>query len=269
MSRSNKGGSGSTSPIKRYVNYSGSTGKFNYWDKEKGEKGEKVHVDTLDFTVLDIKGSISGFNESLGARISSNMVTSTAKEPLKVVCYVNGKGLVQSEGFYKEIKDEVKGYGGKFTTNVLALGNVGNGEELLSIQLSGGALGNWIDYGKELEGGDVYAHRIALKRGILSKRVKGNSVPVTKKEETDLEAAFKENPRHRGPIWFYTVAIDSSDLTEEQEKEADIQDTKLQEFFNSKVETSLEAPSEEVTTAAKIAEADDSDDDEGPDDLPF
>ena len=45
--------------------------------------------------------------------------------------------------------------------------------------------------------------------------------------------------------------------------------TKLQEFFNSKVETSLEAPSEEVTTAAKIAEADDSDDDEGPDDLPF
>lgn len=262
MSRSNKKGSSSASPIQRYINYSGSTGKFNYWDKDRGDKGEKVEFATFDITVLDIKASITGFNENLGARISSNLVTSTGKEPLKVVCFSNGKVLTQSEGLYTEIKDEIKAYGGKFTTNVLALGDVGNGEELINVQLSGGALGNWIDFGKNIEGGDVYDYRVTLKQGVLSKREKGQSVPVTKKEEDELEAAFKKNPRHRGPIWFYTVAFDSSDLTDEQEKEADVQDKKLQDFFGSKVE---------ATTTAKATDdlqTDDSEDDVE-DDLPF
>ena len=258
MSRSNKGSSSSASPIKRYISYSGSTGKFNYWDKDKEER---VDLDTLDIVVLDVKASISGFNESLGARISSNMVTSIGKEPFKVICFSNGKALVQSEGLYKDIKDEIRGYGGKFTTNVLAVADVGYGSEVVNVQLSGGALGNWIDFGKDLEGGDIYDHQITFKQGILSKREKGKSVPVTKKEEDKLEAEFKKNPRFRAPIWFYTVAFDTSGLTEEQGEEADVQDKVLQKFFASKLESTKAAPE-----LVAEPEADDSDDNE---DLPF
>ena len=187
MSRTKKRG-GASSPIKKYISFSGSTGIFKYWDKDKKEN---VELESIDVIVLDTRASVTGFNEGLGVGVSSNMVSNTTKETLKVVSFANGKPNVLAEGLYQDIKSGLSAYGGKFTTNLICLADVGDGTEIVNIQLTGVALGSWIEFAAEHPNDAFYDYFITIGRGKLSKREKGKNVEVTKKEEAALDATDK------------------------------------------------------------------------------
>lgn len=264
MSRTKKRGGGS-SPIKRFVRYSGGTGSFSYYDKATEET---VELDTLDVIVLDVRSSITGFYEEKKASISSNMVLDTKKEPFKVIAFANKKPIEIAEGLYATIKPEVAKVGGKFTSNIIGLVDFGDGWEVTNIQLSGVALNSWIEFTTEHDNNSYYDYLITFKKGLLSKRDNGKNVPVTQKEEEALDAKLKKNPRAPKPVWFYTVGFDIEDLTDEQIELAEEEDTKLQEYF----EGVSSAPTKEggkETSTEKVTDAPEPSDDEEEDDLPF
>lgn len=256
MSRTQKRG-GSSSPIKKYVSFSGATGLFSYYDKKKEEK---VELESLRFTVLDTRASITGYNESSGSGISSNMVLNTTREELKVITFNNKKPQTIAEGLYADIKGDIKEAGGKFTTNILCLADVGDGVELINLQLAGASLNGWIDFAAEHPNDAYYDLAITVSKGSLSKREKGSTTAVTEKEEKALDAKLKKNPRAPRPVWFYVLSFDSEELTEDEAELATEEDIKLQSYFEGVT----------VKAKAEIATDDEPDvEEEGSDDVPF
>lgn len=265
MSRSNPRAGGG-SPIKKYLTFSGGTGTVNYFDKNLGEKGEKVELEKVSFTVLDVRSSISGYEESTSSSFSSNLIVDSGKEELRVVKFKKGKSQDVVKGLYKDIKEKLKGTGAKFTTNIIALADVGDGEEIVNIQINGAALNNWIEFTTEHSNNQYYDYKITISKGVLSKREEGKSVPVTEKEEKELDAKLKKNPRSPRPVWFYTAQIDFEDLTPEEIEKALEEDKKVQDYFNSLSSNSTTTGKTGNVTSAPEPNSGDDDED---DDLPF
>lgn len=255
MSRSNPRQS-TGNPIKKYVTFSGGTGTCSYYDKEKAEK---VELDSLDFIILDVRSSITGFDSDESASYSSNMVKDISKESIKVSQFKNKQSKVIFEGSYADFK-EMKVKGAKFTSNVLALVDFGNGNEITDILLSGSALNNWIELQSKNPNNALYDFKITLSQGALSKRLEGETVPVTEKEEKDLDAKLKKNPRAPRPVWFYQAKFDLTPLTEEEIAEATESDKELQKYLGTT------APSEKPINEP---ESPFSEEQEGDDDMPF
>lgn len=227
MSRTKKRG-GTKSPIKKYVSFGGRTGLFSYYDKDKKEN---VEFESLDIILLDVKSSVTGYIESLGANMSSNLINNSKTEPFKVIAFSKGKVHNIEEGLWADIKPKI-GAAGKFTANILALSDLGNGLELVNVQLSGIGLTSWIGLKEKYPNDQLDDYKITIKRGVLSKREGGKVVPVTKKEEDELIAKIKKNPRTPQPVWFYTVEFDVVDLTEEETDLAIAADEELQAYFD-------------------------------------
>lgn len=260
MSRTQRRG-GTKSPIKRYLSFSGNTGLFSYYDKDKKES---VEVEELSIIVLDVRGSITGYNSGAKASISSNMIANIGNDVLTVQSWKDGKRQLIAEGLYSDIKSTVKDAGGKFTTNVIALADVGdgNGEQIVNIQFTGSALNGWIEFVKGLEQDGEYDARITISKGALSKVDGDEFVPVTAKEEKDLMAKLKKNPRAKQPIWFYVLAFATADLTEEEVEKAVAQDESLQKYFGAS-KPAAETTSSDDQDAPEDEEADEKED------LPF
>jgi hypothetical protein len=128
-------------PCKKFIDYSGDTGLFSYYNKET-KKDVEVQM-PLYFIVLDELFTISGFHEPSKSWLYSNEVSSI-KETLKVKCW--GKGNVNIIGLYNDIKDSVKAVGGKYTKSVYAiLINSDRSVELVNFKFHGSALNGWID----------------------------------------------------------------------------------------------------------------------------
>lgn len=261
MSRTNRR-SGSKSPIGRYLSFSGSTGLFSFYDKDAKDN---VELDSLSLIVLDVRASITGYNSGAKASISSNMVENIGSDVLTVQMWKDGKRQLIAEGVYKDIKSTVKDAGGKFTTNVIALADVGDGrgEQIVNLQLTGSSLNGWIEFVKGLDAGGEYDNAITITKGALSK-VDGDAlVPVTKKEEDALMAKLKKNPRAKQPIWFYVLAFETTELTEEEADRATEQDGTLQAYFGASAPTTKETTDSADQDAPEDVEEDDKDD------LPF
>lgn len=277
MSRTRKR-AGAQSPIKKYVSFSGSTGMLSYWDKAKEEN---VEFPSLDIIVLDVRSSITGFDESRQGSIVSNMVLDTKTEEMKVVSFAKGKPQNIAQGLYADIKSDVKDAGGKFTSNVLCLAKFDGEWELTNVQLSGAALNSWIEFVKEHPSDGYYDYVITLSKGDLCKRGKKGNVKVTPKEEKALDAKLAKNPRAPRPVWFYVVAIDYEELTEEEADLAVEQDELLQSYFDeasdkkSEDEDGAEEPRESSTVTSPeparrvVEEGDEEEDEDFEDDLPF
>lgn len=261
MSRTRKRG-GASSPVKKYITFSGSTGTFKYWDKEKKDN---VELSELEVIVLDTRASVTGFNEGLGAGVSSNLVADTTKEELKVVSYTNGKPVTLAEGVYQDIKASLSSFGGKFTQNVICLADVGDGVEIVNLQLSGVALGSWIEFAASHPNDAYYDYKITISKGALSVRSKGETVPVTPEQEAALDAKLKKNPRAKQPIWFYVLDFNIEDLTEEESELAVQEDDKLQVYFEAVTGITKETSD----TPSPEPSAPEDDEEEEKDDLPF
>lgn len=134
-----------TNPSKKFIEWSSDNACFTYFDKDKGEKGEKVLLPMpIYFIVLDELSTISGFCEKHSTNIFANEVRSTVKEPLLVRTFKGGERL---QGLYNDIKSEAKELGGKYTKSVYAMLLTGKGQEpeLVNIKLRGAAVTAWIE----------------------------------------------------------------------------------------------------------------------------
>lgn len=263
MSRTKPRG-GASSPIKRYLSFSGATGEFSFYDKDKKER---VELDELTIVVLDVRSSVTGYNSTSKAQITSNMVAETGKETIKVVSWKDGKSTDIAEGLYKDIKAVAKEAGGKFTANIICLADVGFGQEICNLQFTGSSLNGWINFLSTLDRDGEYDNQITITRGALSKLDGKEILPVTEKEEKALDAKLKKNPRAPRPIWFYVLAFETTPLTDEQAEQADEADAKVQKFFGVPAAPAPEASSDDVDSPEPTAPEDEEESEK--DDLPF
>lgn len=235
MSRTVKSEGRKISPIKKYYQYNGSTGVISHYEKETKEN---VPVESLEFTLLDLRVSVTGFHKTHLVQISSNLICAAEilTEPLKVVYYQNKGAVTIAEGLYRDIKAEVSAVDGRYTMNIICL--VGTGVEICNLQLKGASLGSWINLFNTLGQEEVYSKVFQVKRGILSQKSKdGGIIPVTKEEEVDLMKKLELNPRAKQPIWFYLLDFKHVGLTPQQIVIAKAKDVEVQKFFSAVKET--------------------------------
>lgn len=167
MSRTsgNSNGNKIKSPVKYYVRYGAEKGQFEYWDGEKA-----VHFDELEMVLMDDRKCITGYNEKKKARISSNRVQATSKEPLRIRC----GDEVLLEGMYNDIKEKIAVAGGKFTQELFVLAKI-NGEFVpASVSFAGVANGCWIDF-LDQSGGKYALYRSMVKAVRGEHQKKGRS----------------------------------------------------------------------------------------------
>ena len=268
MSRTKKR-SGSKSPVKRYLSFSGGKGKIKFYDKDHDSSDEKgnVYLDSVDLIVLDIKASVSGYNEGTSSGISSNYLDpySTGKEEFVIKTKRDGKYGEVLRGIWKD--------GAKYTTNIFALADLGDGLEMVKLELNGSGLTPWIDYTKTLENSEeVYDKVITVSKGDLCARKKGKTVKVSDAEYKKVMAALKKDPMAERPVWFYAPSISDSDLTEEQADLAIEADEVLQKYFDSSGNNKgqeVEEEDETVPVAPKKLVPAEGTEEEDDDDLPF
>jgi len=159
MSRTNPNQTGLPNPAKRFIEWKGSAGKFQYYDKEN-----KVHVDLPDnftFILLDELNCIKGYNENLKTGLYSNEVRNLAQQKLFVKYF---KGDTIAEGFYKEIKDKVtsNSVGGKFSKSVYIAFKDEDGKlQIGNIQFMGSGVDGWFEFTAKHKN-DMYAGAVQL-----------------------------------------------------------------------------------------------------------
>jgi len=149
-------------PAVHFIEWSGSKGKFYYYDKElpnvKGDKGGNVYFDTPLYIVpLDELATIVGFNEKANTGIYSNEVKLTGSQVLTVKTH---KGDVLGKGLYADIKDAIKNQGAKYAKSIYAVlitpGAKGEKPELkvVNIRFYGSSM-KWIEAKVDVDSGRV------------------------------------------------------------------------------------------------------------------
>jgi len=228
MSRSNPR-TGTGNPIRKYVSYGAGAGTSSYYDKEKAEK---VELESIDFIVLDVLSSITGYDSGTSSAFSSNMVKDIQKESLKVIKTNSGNKSEIFNGLYADFKKK-KVAGAKFTANVLSLVDFGNGNEVTNVQISGAALNDWIELVKANPNNAIYDFKITMEKGVLCKTVENKIVEVTKEEEDKLDAVLAKNPRAPRPVWFYSAKLTTTPLTEVELTAAMEADKQIQAYIGT------------------------------------
>jgi hypothetical protein len=186
VSRSNPH-EGAKNPAGRWFEWNGERGLFTYYDKATKTKADA----SLPFTflLLDQLGAVRGWHEASKSRIYSNEVRDTRQDVFLVKAF---KGGTLGEGLYKDIKNDIKTEGGRFTSVCYIAFK--SGEELFigAIEFQGAALREWMEFTKAHRG-DLYKGAIKIsnytegKKGRIVFRVpQFEMVPVS--EETNNQA---------------------------------------------------------------------------------
>lgn len=129
-------------PVTKWIEFKGSTGKFQYWDKAT-ETNIELPLNKIGFIVLDELNTISGYHSSAESGIYSNEISDLSHETLTVKVF---KTNIQITGLYKDIKDNIKAIGGKFTKSVYAALITGKDSlELVNFKMSGSGFAGWLD----------------------------------------------------------------------------------------------------------------------------
>jgi len=197
MSRTKKR-EGSQNPAgNKFFSLSGTTGKFGYYDKER--EGTIPLEYPIKLIVLDVLSTIKGYHSGKGAGIFSNEIHNQSIEVLKVRVFNNGE---LATGLYADIKDKVKGVGGKFANSVYAMMIIDSEPTLVNFQFYGASLSPFIDFQKE---NDIYK----------------NSVNIT-----------GSTPAKKGATNYFIPIFESGGITEEESKVADLMDIELQKYVD-------------------------------------
>ena len=140
MSRSNPTETLSN-PSTKFIDWSGSEGKFKYYDKEKKEN---VFIELpFIFIPLDILSTCKGYNDQEKVGYYSNEVRSTKKEPFTV----RTKNGIVMTGLYEQVKEKLAPKGLKYVQSVyVAIKEEGKGLVIANLQLTGSALGPFINF---------------------------------------------------------------------------------------------------------------------------
>lgn len=129
-----------TNPCKKFIEFKGGTGIFQYWDKESEKNIELEYP--IQFIVLDELSTIKGYNKTTNSGVYSNEVRSIKNQTLHVKTF---KGNLELHGKYSDIKADILGMGGKYCKSVYAALLNRNELELTCFQLTGISNKAWID----------------------------------------------------------------------------------------------------------------------------
>lgn len=151
MSRSNPTAE-NPHPCKLWLEWKGGPGHLSYWDKNKGENGERVAMDVkakpFRCIVLDRTATVRGYSKAHKSGLHSNEVRDTRTDALTVKFH-SDKQVVAS-GLWADIKDVVtsKRVGGGFGINLYIAYKEGSELKTGAFQISGCALGPWFEFEK-------------------------------------------------------------------------------------------------------------------------
>ena len=237
MSRTSRA-TGSSSPIKRYVDFKPGPGVFRYYDKEASKN---VDIPSMDIIILDVLASVTGWYEgdSGGTQISSNMVKNISNDVLTVRANKNknfSKPITLHEGIYD--KAAIKMFDGKYTTNIICLADFddGEGRVMTRIQLSGYSVKTWTDYVSDNPYEAYLEHEINMVKGKQQKK---------------------------GSTKFHGLVFKNNELSAELGEIADKADAEFQEYFEgSPISESLTETSTEQSDNPPLVVEDE-------DDIPF
>lgn len=141
MSRSNPT-ENAVSPCSKYIEWSGSEGKFKYYNKEKKEN---VFIELpFYFLPLDQLSTVKGYDEKAGLGFYSNEIRNTKTDVLTVR---NKNGVVMS-GLYEQCKEKLASRGLDYVQSVYVAIKEGKNYVLANLQLKGSALGPYIEFCK-------------------------------------------------------------------------------------------------------------------------
>lgn len=129
-----------SNPTTKFIDFKSEEVKFVFWNKEE-EKNEEIKM-PFYFVVLDELSTISGFCDKTQCGIFANEVHRISDEILRVRTFKGGESVT---GLYKDISDEIKVLGGRFTKSVYAMLVSENGNELVNIKFRGAAFSSWLD----------------------------------------------------------------------------------------------------------------------------
>ena len=164
-------------PAQKFIEWSGSKGKFYYYDKTSGEN---VYFEkTIYMVPLDELSTIKGYHDASESGIYSNEVKNITKEKLIVKSF---KGGLITSGLYAEIKGNLEG--GKFGKSVYCalISNDGKELELANFQFAGSSLGSFIDAKINVDNGNVVSLSPSTEE--LKKGTTIYFAPKIKKHET-------------------------------------------------------------------------------------
>lgn len=203
MSRSNPT---PQSPVNRYFNWSGATGKLQYYDHE-AEKRVDVKL-PFRFLVLDELSTIGGYSDSAQSGIWSNDVRST-----KDTLIVRTRMGVIANGDYASIKDYLKGAGGRYARSLFIAYQPEGGEDgelaIGKMKLVGSSLGAWFDFQRK-------------------NRVYDGGIAITG-STTDT----------KGSNTFHVPTFETADVSSEEDVTANDLDRELQAYLNTYLSRSI------------------------------
>jgi len=140
-----------SSPVKQFLEWKGAhgEGRIQSWDKEKEEN---IRHKSFQFIPFDTLYSVRGYSTAKNTGIRANEVKNVQNEDLDVYYGFKSRTPVVS-GKWKDIKDTVRGCGGKFAICVYGIGKLHNGETgTICLVLSGSGSGAWFDLQKSAGG---------------------------------------------------------------------------------------------------------------------
>jgi hypothetical protein len=141
MSRSNPTDN-AVNPASKFIEWSGSEGKFKYYDKEKKEN---VFIELpFYFLPLDQLSTTKGYDEKAGLGFYSNEIRNTKTDMLTV----RTKNGVVMTGLYETVKEKLSSRGLDYVQSVYVAIKEGKSYVLANLQLKGSALGPYIEFCK-------------------------------------------------------------------------------------------------------------------------
>jgi len=140
-------------PAEMFISWSGSKGKFTFYDKELNVNVE--FENPIYIIPLDELATIRGFHDKSQSGIYSNEVKNTTKEKFVVKAF---KGGTITSGLYQEIKGKLEG--GDYAKSVYAAFISVNEDKttdlkLVNLCLHGSGIGPWIDARIQVDSGNV------------------------------------------------------------------------------------------------------------------
>lgn len=160
MSRSNPT-ENAVNPSSKFIEWSGSEGKFKFYDKEKKEN---IFIELpFYFLPLDQLSTVKGYDEKAGLGFYSNEIRSTKTDMLTVR---NKNGIVMT-GLYEQCKEKLASRGLDYVQSVYVAIKEGKGYALANLQLKGSALGPYIEFCK---GNKMNEIGVAVKKALPMKK---------------------------------------------------------------------------------------------------
>jgi len=202
-----------TTPCKRFFEWSGGTGTLHYYDKEKKDRVEVKLPFT--FLILDELATITGFCEQDSSRYWSNEVRSISKDELVVK---TSAGIKQS-GLYKNLAD-VRAKGAKYAKSIyISFCEPSTGEWLMgNIKAYGAALTAWIEFSSTcvpMNGKVTITGSQKAKKGATEYYTPVFEYSSASSDENDV--AFELDKELQGYLDNYLSAVDADDEKQEIE----------------------------------------------------